>query len=399
MENLSVGYNQEKIQNMNRTLVLNLLRKEGICSRVHLAQLSQLKQATITNMVSDFIDWGLVKEVGFLTGNKGRRSIGISINNNDFGILAIRLARKNYSIGIFDLSSKSIKLKQIDINPSQAPEITIEKIIQDGKKLIEDSKDRKIIAIGMAIPGPYSLKKGRIEIMTGVAGWNKIPIRQLFEETFNIPLFIEQDANAGAMAQYWHNDEQFKNEMLVYIAVGQGVGAGIINNGEIIRGAIGMAGEIGHTSINFNGPQCACGNYGCLEGYCSSIAFTNSVNKVLHADGQISFSDASALLISGNPLVKEEFVKVCDMLSIGIINVINSFNPSIIVIGDDMSHICPDLMLQVITDNVKKRLLPSIYEDVKITMSLVSTDSIAHGAAIIAIKKIFANPEGYFSKD
>ena len=89
------GFNQENIQDMNRTLLLNLLRKEGICARAHLANLSQLKQATVTNIVSDFIDWGLVKEVGFLVGNKGRRSIGISINNDDFGVLAIRLARKN----------------------------------------------------------------------------------------------------------------------------------------------------------------------------------------------------------------------------------------------------------------------------------------------------------------
>lgn len=91
---------------MPRTLLLNLLRKEGICARAHLANLSQLKQATVTNIVSDFIDWGLVKEVGFLVGNKGRRSIGISINNDDFGVLAIRLARKNYTVGIFNLSAE-----------------------------------------------------------------------------------------------------------------------------------------------------------------------------------------------------------------------------------------------------------------------------------------------------
>ena len=154
------GFNQENIQDMNRTLLLNLLRKEGICARAHLANLSQLKQATVTNIVSDFIDWGLVKEVGFLVGNKGRRSIGISINNDDFGVLAIRLARKNYTVGIFNLSGRLLDKKRVELDVNQPPRVTFEAIIHEAGELIRSSESRKIIAIGMAIPGLWCLPGG-----------------------------------------------------------------------------------------------------------------------------------------------------------------------------------------------------------------------------------------------
>ena len=136
------GFNQENIQDMNRTLLLNLLRKEGICARAHLANLSQLKQATVTNIVSDFIDWGLVKEVGFLVGNKGRRSIGISINNDDFGVLAIRLARKNYTVGIFNLSGRLLDKKRVELDVNQPPRVTFEAIIHEAGELIRSSESR-----------------------------------------------------------------------------------------------------------------------------------------------------------------------------------------------------------------------------------------------------------------
>lgn len=392
------GLNQNSIQDMNRTLLLNLLRKEGVCARTHLASLSMLKQTTVTNIMNDFIDWGLVKEVGFLIGNKGRRSIGISIDNEDYGVLGIRLARKNYTVGIFDLSGKLVHTKRVELHQQQLPRETFDDIVLQANTLISDAKERKIIAIGMAIPGPYNLRRKRIEMMTGVSGWNEIPIQEQLTEIFDLPVFIEQDANAGALAQFWHNGESYKNDVLIYIAVGQGVGAGIISNGELLKGSIGVAGEIGHISIDGNGPRCACGNYGCLENYCSSIAFTKKVNQVLKPEEDYTFNQAAQMVSDGNQKVMDIFFDNCDHLATGIVNVINCFNPAVIVIGDEMSHIAPDIMLAHIKASVRQRVLPKIYSTTEIIMSVVSNDSMVHGAAIAAIMDIFNRPEIYFTK-
>lgn len=390
------GFNQEKIQKMNRTLLLNTLLKEGVCSRVYLANSMKLKPATITNIVNDFIRYNIVKEVGLLTGSKGRRSIGISINNDDYGVFAVRLSRKNYSVGIFNLSGSAICMDSVEIDPADSPEKVFDDIIKKGKRMIKEAADRKIIAIGMATPGPYSVKEGRIEIMTGFLGWNKIPMQEMLEEAFHIPVFIENDANAGALAQYWHNNEPMKDKMLVYIAVGQGVGSGIIHNGEVIYGTIGTAGEIGHTSINYAGPRCSCGNYGCLEMYCSSIAFLREVNRELKPERELSLSDISERIRGGDERVRDIYLKACDMLAIGIVNIINSLNPAVVVIGDEMAHVAPDIMLERVISDVRERVLPSLFADTEIRMSNIKNDSLVHGAALAAIREIFANPEGYF---
>ena len=383
---------------MNRTLILHLLRKEGVCARAHLAKLSSLKQATVTNIINDFQAWGLVKEVGFIAGDKGRRSIGISINNDDHGILGIRLARKDYIMGVFDLSGNLIEARADEIDSRLAPRKIFEMLLQEADRLMEKTGERKTIAIGVAIPGPYNIRRGRIELMTGFPGWGDIAIQEELEQKFRIPVFVGHDANAGVLAQYWHNLEDVGNrpgEIIVYIAVGQGIGAGIICDGELIKGNLGIAGEIGHMSINFNGPRCACGNYGCLENYCSSIAFTNEINRVMGGDHEYTFSEAVGMVRAGNPIVKEIFLTSCDSLAVGVVNIINSFDPSVIIIGDEMSHVLPEEMLRRVKGEVKRKVLPEIYENLKIMISTVN-NSMVHGAAITAIMDVFDCPDAYF---
>ena len=184
-------------------------------------------------------------------------------------------------------------------------------------------------------------------------------------------------------------------EIVVYIAAGQGIGAGIICDGELLKGSMGIAGEIGHTSIHFKGPKCSCGNYGCLENYCSSIAFTKEINRILGGDHEYTFTEAVSMVQAGNPIVKEIFLTSFDSLAVGVVNMINSFDPSVIIIGDEMSHVLPEEMLQRIKDEVRRKVLPEIYENLKITMSGIK-DSMLHGAAIAAIMDAFDCPDSYF---
>ena len=116
MKQATRGYNQGNIQNMNRTLLLNLLRREKVCARTTLAEHSGLQQATVTHIVNDFINWNLVKEIGFLSGAKGRRSIAISLNTNDFAVAGIRIARRNFSVGLFTLQGEALLIKRFSIS-------------------------------------------------------------------------------------------------------------------------------------------------------------------------------------------------------------------------------------------------------------------------------------------
>ena len=293
------------------------------------------------------------------------------------------------------------------VGAGETPRQTFDKILDLAQKLIREETGRRVLAIGLAIPGPFNFHTDRIELMTGVVGWDEIDIHAELDTMFHIPVFMEQDANAAVMAQGWHQndwDEETQedgsaNNVLVDITAGQGVGAGILADGKILHGKLDVAGELGHTTIDIHGPRCACGNVGCLENYCSSMAFTRMVNEALHPEKEITFEEAAMMVREGNETVTNLFLSCCDALSTAVVNLINSFNPGYLIIGDEMSHIAPELMHARILENVKSRLVPVIYENTRIMMSMVERDSMVHGAAVVAIRDVFANCGSYFGSD
>ena len=392
------GVNQDSIQSMNRTLIMKLLREQGICSRANLAKLSGLKKATVTYIVNDFINWGCVKEVGLIQGNKGRRSIGITLAEDRYFVIGIRLARRDFKVGLFSINGNLIDITQQQIESGQSPERTMENILSNIDSLISRTAPDNILAIGMAIPGPFIKREGKIAVLTETAGWGNMAFREELEKRYSFPVFIEHDANAGAYAQIWYDKLIDKNASLIYVAIGQGVGAGIVYNGEILKGELGIAGEIGHTSINFDGPKCECGNHGCLEKYCSSIVLARNITGAKKRTEQYGLSDIQKLIDAGDEQAIEEFRKECRYLGYGIVNAVNSFNPSAIILGDDMSHINDGIMLQEVNKILKERLLPEVYDNLNLKVSKAVKDSVLHGIGAICINEVLGNLELYLNK-
>ncbi|MDO4273615.1 MAG: ROK family transcriptional regulator [Eubacteriales bacterium] len=389
------GINQDDIQKMNRSLLLHLLQEEGECSRVHLANLTGLKQATITNIINDFIKWELVVETRLLSGNKGRRSIGMTLNTKSFRVLGVRLSRRNISVAIFDLTGKMLEQKKTHMNAGKNPSKSFEIMVEMITAFMEKYKDDKILAMGVAIPGPFLVHERRIILMTEEEpGWEKIYIDKELEEKFHIPVFLEHDADAGAFCQLWHADDIRNDESIIYLAVGQGIGAGIIMDGKIYQGALGVAGEIGHLSVDLEGPRCACGNRGCLEKFASSIAFTRAVNQRLAKNQPLIFEEVVELTQKGDAVCNEEYRKACEKLAKGLVGVVYILNPSAIIIGDDMAHVRPEVMLEEVDTVFKERLIPALYDKLTVRISDVG-GSMLNGAGIIAINEIFNKPERF----
>ena len=235
------GYNQRNIQNMNRTLLLSLLRREKVCARTTLAEHSGLQQATVTHIINDFISWNLVKEIGFLTGMKGRRSIAISLNTDDFAVAGIRIARQNFSVGLFNLRGEAFLIKRVSILPGQKAREIMDMVIREMDALIVKFPHLRILALGAAIPGPYNSVKGRISIVTNVEGWDKIALKDELADHFKVPVTIEEHANAAALAQFWYNADTQANDVLVYIAFCPGRGSRYRKQGASSEGRYGIS--------------------------------------------------------------------------------------------------------------------------------------------------------------
>lgn len=386
------GMNQDVTQELNRSLLLKNLRREGTCSRAHLAALTGLKQATVTNIMKDFLNWGLVTEVGFLNGSKGRRSIGIAINTERYRVIGVRLARKHYSVGLFDLTGRELLKKRAEINPEEkwGAEEILKQIAGEIRLLLETYGKDVILAAGMAVPGPFIAKKNRIALITGADIWKDVDLKEFFDRELELPVFLEHNANAGAYAHMWELKGAYRDDILVYIAAGQGIGAGIVMNGRIYEGALGTSGEIGHMTIDRNGKACACGNRGCLERYASSLELIREVlGESNHGGG---FEEVERRIREGDEFCTERYRLACESLGTGIITLVNVINPDIIIIGDEMIRPAPKLMEAILKKTVKEGVLPDVFEGLKLSVSSYKGDPILTGAAIVAIDRVFDQP-------
>lgn len=391
------GINQDSGQKINRVLVVKLLRTSGLCSRADLARMSNLRPATITNIVNELKEMHLVREEGTFSAGRGRNGIAIALDKSYYKVIGIRLSRKYFLIGMFDLMGNELFSSEHSFEAGETPEEMFGKVQIRIQELMKQNIDGKVVAIGWAIPGPFFRKHGSEAIGTEYPDWTEIHIKEATERKFGIYTFLEHDANAGALAYKWKlgiNSEK----MLVYFSAGQGIGAGIVNGGNLVLGALGAAGEVGHMTVETKGVLCQCGNYGCLEKYCSSIALTSRINEQI-ATGHYSilekdstFREVSKAIKAGDKLAISEFNNVCDYLGVGVVNIVNILNPDIVVVGDELADVEPDIMHERVSRVVHERVNPMVCENMSIIVEKEKNDMALNGAAIAAIEELFKDP-------
>ncbi len=391
------GLNLEDVQEYNRALIIRVLRKKRTCSRADLAKATGLKNATVTNIVNDLIGWGLVSETGLLTSKKGRRSIGISLDTEQYRVIGVRLSRQYFEIGLFDLLGSGTNIILEPIDSFEESTSVLSKIKAAINRLIASSEKYKILGIGVAIPGPYFRTEGRIALMTEFPGWEKIAIENDFKSSFPVPVYFEHDANAGAVAEWLLGPHSRESGTMLYVAAGQGIGAGIVIDGKLFRGTLGIAGEIGHMSIAFEGPKCECGNNGCLEHYCSTIALGREIKiQLLEKHSSKLKEDCPTKAIieaaeAGDEIAVRAIKKVAWYLGFGLASVVNAYNPDIIIIGDELAQ-DKKYLLETIKSTIASHVLPSVYAGLKIELSSFTTDPVLIGVSSIAVEKILHRP-------
>ena len=396
-----MGKNNLDIQESNRALTLRILAKGDVLSRVDISRKTGLKQATITNIINDLLASGVVLETGSLKGDMGRRSIGIRLNEKKYAVLGIKIARRSYSVGVYDLKNHLLERVFRKIDGELNASVMLDDIVREAQRMIE--KYRNCCAVGVAVPGPYLRREGRIAVMSEFVGWENIDIRKKLNGAFDIPVFIEHDANAGALGEWSSTKDILTDDVLVHLLASEGIGTGVVINGKIISGYRGIFGEVGHMSINENGPRCICGNYGCLEMYCSALAFVryvlselpNHPESTLNEEKSITADAVFRQMERGDKFCISAVERVGRYLGHGIVNIVNIYDPKEIVISDIMSG-GGAVMMAAIEEAVRERLLPDIYKDLVIRYSGVEDDLILYGAAAVAIDRILDKTDIFF---
>lgn len=393
------GNNTTDLTEMNRSAIVRILQQKDMCTRAEIAKLMGLTQASITKLVAYLIDMGIVSEVGSVKGKGNRRSIGLRLNAEKNLVIGVKFSRHVYAIGVFDISGKLYEQSETEYSLEEKAG----KVLSDMKTQIKAllKKYEKVVAIGLALPGPYLRKEGHIAMVTRMPSWHNVNFIEEFKEEFDKPVFIEQDANAGALAEWWFGNHGRPLTSLTYFLVGEGVGSGVVDHDSLLLGNQGIASEVGHISIDYNGPTCECGNRGCLELYCSTMAFLKEAEEKLPELFKESYKNRAQACErvfeaarNGNEAAKTLVEKIAEYIGYGCVTLINAYDPEIIVIGDSISK-GNELLLPTIKRVVKERTLPEIGERVRIEISNLSIDPTLYGAAAIATDRVLRKPSEY----
>lgn len=387
------GKNQDDLQKLNRALVMRLIHKLGVCSRAEIANRSGLTKASITGITQQLIAAGVVKEAGLIDGAKGRRSIGLTLCLEHYLCIGIRLTRKDVRGGLFDVAGEIYADERRLIPENSTPEDAMALMKDIIRKLLQKGDGRRVLGIGLAVPGPVIYDEDKIAYMSAFPGWGNISIKKELFEAFGIPVLLEHDGVCFALSEWWDRDSQ-NYRLMVCVLAGQGVGAGIVDGGRPIRGALGCAGEIGHMSLDAHGPRCDCGNFGCMEQYASTLALEKRMAEALkERPGHPLYGRAPGYreilkaVREGDGLATELFTEAVTYLGYGIVNLINLINPDIVVVTDSLAE-CDELMQKVLERTVKSRVSEKIMNRTKLVVK-PSSEYLAMQAATSLIVDLF----------
>lgn len=373
----------------NRKVILKVIHDLGSCSRKDISDVTGLDQATITRAINTLLENGIVSEVGLIKGGRGRRSINLNFSSSGRYMLCLRLQRRSFSLAVFNLRGELVDSEELPILSGTSALKNFSHIKQKIEKKILTYK--QIDGIGIAVPGPFLEQDERVILITESPEWQGFDLVPELRSSFeSLSFFSTHDAKAAALAEWRHNARNFNAKVLLYISAGQGIGSALVVEGEIYRGAFGLAGEIGHMSIDTNGALCKCGNTGCLELYASRISLIREIRKhKMTKDIEYkSFSDVVDAYKNNDIIVTNEVNKVARYLAHGITNCINFTNPDLIVIGDEYANFGAQF-LNEIKKQIKNNLLPSVYKLVKIQLSTLSEDTVLRGTFLDAFSQSY----------
>lgn len=379
--------------------IVNTIKLKGPISRNQITELTNLRLGTVIGLVNQLIQDGVVVESGIKESTGGRRSqllsissqlglgIGIEIRINVIrGILSDLSGNIKYSIEnkIEDLKHKPI-IEQISS--------LIEKILYNAKE-----KEYKVIGIGIANYGFTDFISGVSLYSPHQTGLENISVKEILEKEFKIPVQMDDIARTiGIVEKRFGIAKDKKN--FIFFFLDDGIGSAIFANGDFIRGSRGVTGEIGHLIVNENGPQCGCGNHGCLETVASGVAIVQRAKRALE-NGVSSFLKEDDISIEtiieaakkGDKLAFNIITQAGEFIGKGIASTLNILGSELIIIGGKLKE-AGDILIEPIKRVVKSQTIHPIYEKVEIKVSSLNKEAGALGASILALNK-FLNHEG-----
>jgi glucokinase len=311
-------------------------------------------------------------------------------------VLGVDIGGTNLVVGaVSEDGSELLALRSQPTHPEEGSEAVLGRLLAMGKSVMDEtcrtSLNAEFLGVGVGAPGPLDTKRG-VVLLTPNLGWVNLPLRELVHDGLGIPTAIDNDANCAVLGECWMGAARGARHV-IGITIGTGIGGGIVVNGRLYHGASDCAGEIGHTTVEVNGRRCKCGNYGCLEAYASGPAIAGRAVEAIEAgqpsrlpeyvDGELDRITAQTVYQAahdGDELAEEVVSDTAKFLGAGIANMINIFNPEIVVVFGGVTYAGERLFAPLRREVAKRAFKPAVAVCRIVAAELIGTAGV-YGAA------------------
>lgn len=391
--------NRDLMRAINRFKILQTIRDQQSISRIEISRHTGLSPASVTGITADLIAEGLLieRETGLSEG--GRRPILLALNPEGAFTLGLYLSIQGIRTVIVNLEAAILAEHTLPLEiRDYTPEEITDKIAQAAHACIWQAglAKKQISGVGIAIPGLVDAQSGIIHFLPNYR-WTRVNLRDLVQQRLDHPTYIENSANALALAEQWFGEGRGIDNFIV-ITLEHGVGAGIVIGGQLYRGSKGTAGEFGHMIVCADGPLCRCGQQGCLEAIAGNRAIVLAARQAAAA-GLWHPADPQTLTIEevleaarrGEHCLVEIYGQAGKMLGVGLVNLIRLFNPAKILISGKGTE-AGDLLFKPLQETLDVYLEKTLNSDTVITIQQWDSKNYARGAGALVLQEIYKSP-------
>ncbi len=386
----------------NLSEALQLIWREQSLSRAEIARRKELSRSTASQIVDELLDLGLVKEVGAGESKGGRRPIVLQFDDAAAVILGVDLGATHVAATLTDLRGAVLAWEHQKHPVRDDPPGALALVNTLAERCLASWGGRRglLLGVGMAVPSPVDPARPDLLNDVVVPTWKGVNVGQALRKRFRVPVLIDNDANLGALAERWWGAGRDVDNF-AYIKLATGIGAGFFVDGKVYRGASGIAGEVGHLSIDPHGAPCGCGLRGCLVTMVGAPALLRRARALL-ADhpgsalagrdfGITSLEDAA---LAGDPLALRVVREAAVPLGIGVAGLLNMLNPSVVIVGGGLARL-GELLLEPLRETVRSRTLASSVEVSRIVTSQLGARAVAVGAATLLLQRALTDPRHF----
>ncbi|MFZ5517644.1 MAG: ROK family transcriptional regulator [Candidatus Zhuqueibacterota bacterium] len=391
------------VKRLNEIRLLNLIREQGPISRNELARKSDISKVAVSDIINRLIKSGYVLEIGKgqSTSRGGKRPIMLKLNPVNGYVVGIEIKRRHTTVALADIESTIVDMAQVEYDIGIQFEACIPRIIAVIEALLQNNQidARKLVSIGIGIPGFVDYIAGQLMFADTLQGWAHKPLAGQFAENFHTPVIVENDVNAITLGENligagkgWSN--------LICIWIGEGIGAGIIMDGQLIRGATGNAGEIGYTELGFLIQQKSrIKNLFHGEQYFGEILSEANLFGCCNASaasspdgtGELTLEALLAKAESGDAGIREILEEYGYLVAVLCMNLIKTVNPGLIILsGRVMEH--SNFLLETIRASVQKSMVNIPFQPSSLVRGKLKKEAGVQGAIALALQTIFEPP-------